>query len=439
MPPKAFKWSNPSVVRFADGNSPIKKMEQVARDFVLHAMETGWSGPPFDPVDLAALKGIRVRPNASILDARILIDNGNCVIEYNPHKAKGRVNYSIAHEIAHTFFSDWDEEIRNRSVESRASNNWQLEMLCNIGAAEILMPAGVFPASAGAAVSIEDLMVLRKKYQVSAEAILIRFTKLASSPVACFAASRLAEGGPSKYRIDYCIASQAWSRFEKALRRSTVISASLDECIAIGSTARGRETWLSDYPDVHVEAVALPPYPGSNGLRIAGLVRPGPEVPEVSDLEYRHGNAAVFTSNCSAAIVHLVNDKAKNWGGIGFSRELKRRHPGASRDFRAWTMGCPSAHHLGGLHLAELPEHRYVLSIVAQSGYGPSAKPRIRYAALDLGLQKASRCLSELGVMTVQMPRIGSGQAGGNWNVVAGMIRERLVSSGIKVRVVDRP
>ena len=439
MPSRAFNWTNPSVVRFADGKNPIKKMEQVAREFVLRAMENGWNGPPFDPVELATLNGVRVRPNASILDARVLFDNESCVIEYNPHKARGRVNYSLAHEIAHTFFSDWPEEVRNRNVKSQTTNDWQLEMLCNIGAAEMLMPVGVFPTGAGATASIEDLMVLRKEYQVSAEAILIRFTKLASSPIACFAASRLPESGPSRYRIDYCIGSQTWSGFEKALRRRTVISASLDECIAIGSTTRGRETWLDDYPDVHVEAVALPPYPGSGSLRIAGLIRPGPEIPEVSDLEYRHGNAAVFTSNFSAAIVHLVNDKAKNWGGIGFSRELKQRHPSASQDYRAWTLGHPMEHRLGGLHLAELPEHRYVLSIVAQSGYGPSTKPRIRYAALDLGLQKASRCLNELGVMTVQMPRIGSGQAGGNWSVVAGIIRERLVSSGLKVRVIDLP
>ena len=423
MPIKAFNWNNSSVVLFADGENPIKKMEQVARDFVLRAMENGWSGPPFDPVELAALNGIRIRPNASILDARVLVDHDNCVIEYNPHKSRGRVNYSLAHEIAHTFFPDWDQEVRNRNVESRTSNYWQLEVLCNIGAAEMLMPVGIFPTSDSAAASIEDLMELRKEYQVSAEAILIRFTKLASSPVACFVASRLPESGPSRYRIDYCIAAQAWSGFEKALRRRTVVSESLDECIAIGSTAKGKETWLGAYPNVHVEAVALPPYPGSNSLRIAGLIRPGPEIPEVSDLEYRHGNAAVFTSNLSAAIVHLVNDKAKSWGGIGFSRELKRRHPSASQDFRAWTMGCPSEHRLGGLHLAELPEHRYVLSIVAQSGYGPSAKPRIRYAALDVGLQKASRCLNDLGVVTVQMPRIGSGQAGGNWSVVAGIIR----------------
>ena len=439
MPSRAFKWTNPSVVKFSDGKSPIKKMEQVARDFVLSAMEKGWRGPPFDPVELAGLNGIKVRPNASISDARVLLVNDDYVIEYNPHRARGRVNYSLAHEIAHTFFSDWTQEVRNRGVQSVAANDWQLEMLCNIGAAEMLMPVGIFPTGSDSATSIEDLMVLRKKYQVSAEAVLIRYAKLASSPIACFAASKIPDSRLSKYRVDYCIGSQAWSQFEGALRRRTVISACLDECIAIGSTAKGRETWLEDYPDVHVEAVALPPYPRSNSLRIAGLVRPDTNIPTVDDLEYRHGNAAEFAPKFAAAIIHLVNDKAKSWGGFGFARELKRQFPSASHDYRTWAVGSPAEHRLGGFHVAELPENRYVVSLVAQSGYGPSARPRIRYAALDVGLEGASRRLNELGVVVVQMPRIGSGQAGGDWGLVAGLVRERLVSSGLKVRVLDPP
>ena len=439
MASRAFNWTNSSVLQFSANENPVKKMEQVARAFVLKAMEQGWKGPPFDPVELASINRIRVRANASIPDARVLVENSQFVIEYNPHKSRGRVNYSLAHEIAHTFFSDWGMKVRNRGVEPTHHSDWQLEMLCNIGAAEMLMPVGVFPTGADSTTSIEDVMHLHKKFQVSAKAVLIRFAKLASSPMACFAASRLPEGGLSAYRIDYCIASKVWSGFEGALRRRTIVSPTMDECIAIGSTSKGRETWLEDYPDLQVETVALPPYPGSDSLRIAGLIRPVADIPRVCDVEYRLGNAAEFTSRFAAAIVHLVNDKAKSWGGFGFSRDLKQKHPSAFRDFRDWTMGCPAEHQLGNLHLAELPENRCVVSVVAQAGYGPSTRPRIRYEALDLGLEKAAHRLNTLGVVTVQMPRIGSGQAGGNWSIVSGIIRERLVSAGFTVRVFDLP
>ena len=158
----------------------------------------------------------------------------------------------------------------------------------------------------------------------------------------------------------------------------------------------------------------------SDSLRVAGLVRPAADIPKVFDVEYRLGNAAEFTSGFAAAIIHLVNDKAKSWGGFGFSRDLKQQHPSAFRDFRDWTMTSPKEHQLGNLHLAELPENRCVVSVVAQAGYGSSTRPRIRYGALDLGLERASHRLKDLGVVTVQMPRIGSGQAGGDWSIVAG-------------------
>ena len=83
--------------------------------------------------------------------------------------------------------------------------------------------------------------------------------------------------------------------------------------------------------------------------------------------------------------------------------------------------------------------NRYVVSLVAQKGYGPSAGPRIQYGALDMALRDARVRLGETGVRTVQMPKIGAGQAGGNWRVIEGLIRERLVSAGFEVRVIELP
>ena len=48
-----------------------------------------------------------------------------------------------------------------------------------------------------------------------------------------------------------------------------------------------------------------------------------------------------------------------------------------------------------------------------------------------MALSKAAKMLGEVGVKTVQMPKIGAGQAGGNWAVIEGLIRERLGVGGI--------
>ena len=433
-------WTDESVVGFAAGADPVEKMEQKARRAVLDAVDQGWSGPPFDPIELANIMGIGVRPNAALADARVFWSGDSFEIEYNPHRPRGRVNFSIAHEIAHTFFQDCAEEVRNRSRENWGERNWQLELLCNVGAAELTMPVGSFPSEDDAVITIEELMRLRRDFQVSAEALLIRLVKLASSSVACFSATRFPNpDNTADYRIDYQIVSSPWSEWAISHSTRRFRSKVLDECVAIGTTSKGTEKWEQSGPEVRLEAVALPPLPGTGKLRIAGFIRPTSEAPNVRGIEYRQGNAARFVAEHDVAILHLVNDSARRWAAQGFAPAVRREHPRAYDDYTWWTTETPNEQALGAVHVASLPGNRYVVSLVAQQGYGNSVAPRIRYRALDIALQNASERLHEVGVRMVQMPRIGTGQARGNWRVIEGLIRERLISAGFDVRVIELP
>ena len=434
-------WTNASVVGFAGGADPVAKMEQEARRAVLDAVDQGWEGPPFDPIELANIRKIPVRPNAAVADARVLPIGSGYEIEYNPHRPRGRVNFSIAHEIAHTFFPDCADKVRNRSREGPAESDWQLEVLCNVGAAELTMPVELFPSEDDTEVTIEEVMRLRKEFQVSAEAVLIRLVKLASTSVACFSATRVPrEDNTAEYRMDYRIGSSRWSEVRTGWSRRRFRSWVLDGCAAIGTTSKGGETWESDGSEVHVEAVALPPLPGTGYLRMAGFMRPASEVPDVRGIEYRQGNAAVFGWDADAAIVHIVNDRAQRWGPRGFARALRYGHPSAYDDYAWWKAENSGTTTLGAVHMADVEgENRYVVSLIAQRGYGRSAGPRIQYGALDMALREACDRLDEAGVRNVQMPKIGTGQAGGNWNVIEGLVRERLVSAGFDVRVIEPP
>jgi len=103
--PTEQTWTNASVLKFAEGRDPVKVVVQFARDIVLDAIDKGWSGPPFDPMKLADLRGLRTSPRGDIRDARtVLAGHDRVLIEYNPNRPSGRLRYSIAHEIAHTFF-----------------------------------------------------------------------------------------------------------------------------------------------------------------------------------------------------------------------------------------------------------------------------------------------------------------------------------------------
>ena len=100
-------------------------------------------------------------------------------VEFNPNRPSARVRYSIAHEIAHTLFPDCGERVRHRAFHSELQGDeWQLEAICNVGAAELLMPLGSLKSAKDSDWTIESLLALRQQYEVSMEALLIRIVRL---------------------------------------------------------------------------------------------------------------------------------------------------------------------------------------------------------------------------------------------------------------------
>src|SRR5258708_7819727 len=120
------KWRHDSVLKLiseSDFKDPIQEIRKRARTMVLRSFENGWSGPPFNPLELAKLHGIDLKPDESIKDASIVsLKKGHFQIQYNPFQKPTRINFSIAHEIAHFLFSDCDLQIRNREEIPKA--NW---------------------------------------------------------------------------------------------------------------------------------------------------------------------------------------------------------------------------------------------------------------------------------------------------------------------------
>ena len=169
-----YQWTNRSVRLLAQDQDPISAIEWKARSVVLDAMDKGWRGPPYDPLSLADILNIKVEARADIPDARTLTDQrGRLVIQFNPNRPRGRVRFSVAHEIAHTFFPDCSEEVRNRAHgKATESDSWQLEMLCNIAASEIIMPVGSFSDVFNNNLDIEHLSGIQEKFDVSLEQFL---------------------------------------------------------------------------------------------------------------------------------------------------------------------------------------------------------------------------------------------------------------------------
>ena len=156
-------WTNQSVRAFAGDRDPIQAIEEEAHRIALSALDNGWSGPPYDPLQLAQIMGIEIATSDEIRDAMATKEKDRPPkVMYNPLQPSTRINFSIAHEILHTRFPDFADAPRYRIGKKIGGDDWQLEMLCNIGAAELLMPAGDLGPIEPALIGIDWVLEKRK-------------------------------------------------------------------------------------------------------------------------------------------------------------------------------------------------------------------------------------------------------------------------------------
>ncbi len=433
-PSAQSQWTNKSVQALAQGRDPIAAVIEAARRMVTDALDSGWSGPPFDPFALAKARGISVLPRADVRDARTVpVGASHACIEYNPSRPKSRTRFSIAHEIAHTLFPDALEQVRHRAMHDGSTGDaWQLEALCNIGAAEILMPFGSLPEFSRETLTVQNLVALRDRFAVSTETVFIRAAQLSLAPCTAFSASLVADEG---FKIDYAIQSQGGPRVAHRWRIPS--DSAVTHCKTVDWTARGDEVWGGI--GVHLECIGIPPYPGSMHPRVVGvaLITAADQQP-VPSISFLTGDATAIRSASPTMVAHVVNDRAHNWGGTGFAQAVRRKWPATQDDFRAWVERDETNLRLGSTQFSAPDESAFLANMVAQRGYGPTTQPRIRYSALRSCLAAVAEFALQRG-LAVQMPRIGCGQAGGNWKIIQDIIETEVCRRGVPVTVFDLP
>lgn len=460
---ESASWTNESVLLFAGAGDPLVVAADLAKAIVAEAGAAGLEGPPFDPFALAELLGLSLRARADIADARISADTvgvrstphaplGHFIpaarplaIEYNPTRPRGRLRYSVAHEIAHGLFPDVAAVVRHRTGAGAVpgygdGDSWQLELLCNVVAAELLMPEQAVAGLVDIDPDIDFIMEHRRRFDVSTEALLRRLVGRTGRALALVAASRLRDAADAPLAVEYIVSSTG---FAPPVRRRAVISSTgvLGECVAVGQTARGLET--IDGIALKVQAVGAPPYPGHSLPRVLALVEPDlPTDDAPNGLHYRSGDVSNVPAGESPLVIgHVVTDSAHVWGRRGVASALATRFPSAARAFQAWTFAAPDHLALGNVHVAEVHVgHRpiRIVSMVAQRGYGPGVVTRLDYQALEAALAHvAELALAEHA--EVHLPRIGAGQAGGRWDLIAQAIERTLIGAGLEVAVYTLP
>ncbi|MFE5794327.1 macro domain-containing protein [Streptomyces sp. NPDC056503] len=154
-------------------------------------------------------------------------------------------------------------------------------------------------------------------------------------------------------------------------------------------------------------------------------------------IEYVRGDATAPQGKGVRIVAHVCNDLG-GWGK-GFVLAVSRRWPEPEAAYRRWYRErAGNDFGLGAAQFVRVSPYLWVANLVGQRGIrtGRSTGVPVRYEAIDRALGHLGDKAVELGA-SVHMPRIGCGLAGGRWERVEPLVRERLVERGIPVTVYD--
>ena len=414
---------------------PIEIVKTLAREIVLKGFTNGWSGPPFNPIELAKHLNLDIMPNVSLNDARIIPLRKSFRIEYNPNQRATRTNFSIAHEIGHTFFSDCSDTVRNR--ESKLEQNFdELEFLCDIAAAEILLPYAEFTNEANSVpLTMQSLLDISKKYQASLTSVFLRFCEVVNKSCSILICHFNDE---NELILDY----QKKSRIsELELPNGFVIpkDSSSYECLSPGWTSFRKECWIEMNKEAYnVYSIGLSPIRNSNEKRIGIFLVPEYYNEEPQDkIHTVYGDASLPRGEGVKIIGQIVNTYAGL--GAGFGKAMKKRYPITQKNLETWKQE-KSDFKLGESSFFQVDKDLYVLQMLAQKGLFPTKNNPLplNYIALKECLNSLASKALELNA-TVHLPLIGAGQAKGSWEIIEGILYDELVLKGIHVTIYILP
>src|SRR5690606_22825691 len=133
-------------------------------------------------------------------------------------------------------------------------------------------------------------------------------------------------------------------------------------------------------------------------------------------------------------IAHICNDIGK-WGA-GFSGAISRRWKDPEEFYKKQYKHAKNRFKLGRIQWVFVDLDLAIVNMIAQEGVRSVNNPNpIRYDALESCLNRLSKgCRGLIGdnvvlktdIITIHMPRIGTGLAGGSWDRISGLIDETL-------------
>jgi O-acetyl-ADP-ribose deacetylase (regulator of RNase III) len=153
-------------------------------------------------------------------------------------------------------------------------------------------------------------------------------------------------------------------------------------------------------------------------------------------INYIVGDATQPIGEGPKIIVHVCNDIG-GWGR-GFVMALSNRWPMPEQQYRAWFGGeLEKPFALGEIQLVQVASDMWVCNLIGQRDIRTvGGVPPVRYDSIRKALHTLAVEADRLKV-SIHMPRIGCGLAGGKWEEVSKIIEVELVNKGLAVTVYD--
>ena len=206
-----------------DVDAARRQVVEYARDLEARARAAfpDYRPPPYDPRRYAEVEGIPVfeEDDEADWDAMLVPFRGHAGIWLNSRITnRQRRAFSVGHELAHCWFQHALETAQLRAQDRekyyRTPEAMQLERLCDLGAAELLMPAPAFQAAVEKqGFRAETVRILSDTFDVSLQACAVRMVELrkgAPCAVGFFDWKRQGNEERREYRADRVMRSEGF-------------------------------------------------------------------------------------------------------------------------------------------------------------------------------------------------------------------------------------
>lgn len=254
---------------------PKALIRRLAQQKIASAKAHGWAGPPFCPRIFASLFGIRCKGVLCDIggEGRILPHpNGHAIIEYRQDRLLERQRFTIFHEFAHTLFPDfcsYQRAVHHAALRKLSDPEKEFENLCDIAAAEMLLPKEDFCRDLTELRPLGFMAVnhLRQRYIASVDATTHRLVELTDTdPIAAvfLTDQRGKHSGEGPLWVKYSCRNPLFKGFIQpgiTPPQNSVVYSKFQEVMAF--TAPIRETWsINGSPRSWlVQALKLPDIP----------------------------------------------------------------------------------------------------------------------------------------------------------------------------------